>query len=544
MSQRVAIYCRVSTERQGEKGNSLGEQDFLCTQYALNKGYIVVERVFEEISGTTYDRPKMDYVIELAKTKKIDLIICLELDRLGRGTMPVMMIDQQLKQQGVQVEYVLNNFEKGADGDMMKTIMAAFAERERLKIRERLIRGKDGKARKNLVVQAGSPAYGYDFVNNHYVINESEASIVRMIFDWYVYGNKGLVAIAKSLTEMGVPTRRDLQGITRKRRIGTWGASSVQIILKNQTYIGKLAWGKTRVDVDTAKQVKMPEKDWIFVDVPVIISEEIFQKAQRQAERNTTNSTRNRQNQYLLAGMLYCAHCGLKFVGASTAKPKRGWKGKLYYRCGNQISANKSYDSYREPCPRKHLEAAVIDESVWEMIAEVLQHPEYVTQSLLERRDTDASSLQQQRIDIIKKELGKLEGQEKKILDLFLSDAVDHSLLKSKSEEIKTAKASLEKELVTLQGNVQSQQLTDANIAEIETYCRGIAAGLELFDFEERRDVLKALQIKVYVDRSTEPPSITVDGLVRIASTSFYSTGSNSRCGVSFTITRKLRAAA
>ena len=80
---KAAIYCRVSTETQAIKGYSLGEQYAVCTQYLLDKGYVLVESVQEDISGTKYNRPKMNKLIDLAKNKSIDVIVCLELDRFG-----------------------------------------------------------------------------------------------------------------------------------------------------------------------------------------------------------------------------------------------------------------------------------------------------------------------------------------------------------------------------------------------------------------------------------------------------------------------------
>jgi site-specific DNA recombinase len=184
MEENSAIYCRVSTKQQEEAGYSLAEQDAICIDYNKQKTYNVVAHVFETISGATYSRPEMEEIFELARKKKIQVVTCMELDRFARGLAPLTIMEEQLRELGVRVEYVFDQFENSPVGDLMKSMAASVAQFEREQIRLRSIRGKRAKAKSGKIVQPGIPLFGYDCVDSQYVIREDEAIYVRMIFDW------------------------------------------------------------------------------------------------------------------------------------------------------------------------------------------------------------------------------------------------------------------------------------------------------------------------------------------------------------------------
>ena len=92
------------------------------------------------------------------------------------------------------------------DGKVLETIEATFAEYERLKIRERMARGKRGKAESGRLVGNGNAPYGYRYAGQgperRLVVHADEARIVRQIFAWYIQEGLSTVQITSRLTEL------------------------------------------------------------------------------------------------------------------------------------------------------------------------------------------------------------------------------------------------------------------------------------------------------------------------------------------------------
>src|SRR6202007_1996027 len=122
---------------------------------------------------------------------------------------------------------------------------------------------------------------------------ESEAGVVRLVFQMYTKGHLNIRAIARSLNERGIPTRT---GKTRWERSTVWG------LLRNPAYQGKACYGKTelrprqRITRPLRQRKGLPSRDsagherprteWIEVPVPALVSEEMFALAQEQLEKN------------------------------------------------------------------------------------------------------------------------------------------------------------------------------------------------------------------------------------------------------------------
>src|SRR5262249_22221449 len=149
------------------------------------------------------------------------------------------------------------------------------------------------------------------------------------IFDAFVREQKSIGEIVRALNVERVPTRR---GAAR------WDRATVWAILRNPAQMGKAAFGKTeatergrllrpiRGKSTVPRHAKSTHRDrpaeqWIYIDVPAIVSRELFEAAQTQLERNKHLSQRNaRGERYLLQGLTVCARCGYAFYGKPVSK--------------------------------------------------------------------------------------------------------------------------------------------------------------------------------------------------------------------------------
>jgi site-specific DNA recombinase len=247
MSKRAVIYARVSTDEQS-KGYSLPTQLEACRKYAEEQGYTVVKEYADDYSGMSMDRPALNELRSLLDQGGADVVVCYEVDRLARKVVYQLLLEEEFTRRRAVLEYVLARYDATPEGQMMKQFRGVIAEYERAKILERMARGKKGRAQAGQVTVGRIAPYGYDYVGEPHkgqlVVNEEEAKMVRLIFQWYTDGDEngdklGAYQIARRLSERRIPTKDDTAGyVKRKKEPGVWGKSTVQKILTNETYTG------------------------------------------------------------------------------------------------------------------------------------------------------------------------------------------------------------------------------------------------------------------------------------------------------------------
>jgi len=126
------------------------------------KGWQVVAELADDgVSGAAWDAPALNEALELAAGGAFDVLVCRELDRLARGLAKQLVLEGEFARSGVQISYVLGDYADTPEGALMKNIRGVINEYERLKIGERMTRGKRRKVREGNVVTNGHPPFGY-----------------------------------------------------------------------------------------------------------------------------------------------------------------------------------------------------------------------------------------------------------------------------------------------------------------------------------------------------------------------------------------------
>ena len=151
MTQRAVLYARVSSDDRGRDGRNLSGQLEMCRQYALEQGWQIVAELAEDdrgASGASFELPELSKVLDMAEAGEFDVLAVRELDRLSRNLAKQLIVEEELNRQGVQVEYVLEDYPDSPEGRLNKHIRATIAEYEREKITERMSRGRRQKAKK------------------------------------------------------------------------------------------------------------------------------------------------------------------------------------------------------------------------------------------------------------------------------------------------------------------------------------------------------------------------------------------------------------
>ncbi|MGE5379086.1 MAG: recombinase family protein, partial [Bacteroidota bacterium] len=322
MTKRAAIYARVSTDDQADKGYSLPSQLEGCRQFIERMGYSVAAEFRDDQSGAlpVAERLQGRKLAEMIKFREVDAVVVHQVDRLSRDIVDLLATVRNWLRVGVEV-YALDVGKIESELDIVLVIKGWQGSDERKKIRECSMRGKRAKARTGRVIGA-RPPYGYDHVRdeNGKIVNfeplEEEAQIVRLIYQWYVFGDEAgqrLSAgkIAKRLSEMQIPTPGETNpGYHRTRQPGMWHAYTVLNIIAPETYAGTWRFG-VRIG---PTRFKRPEEEWIEIEVPPLIDRETWETAQEIRKHNKQFSRRNKKHDYLLSGFIRCA-CGRAMSG-------------------------------------------------------------------------------------------------------------------------------------------------------------------------------------------------------------------------------------
>jgi site-specific DNA recombinase len=137
---RVGIYERVS-----KKGQTTLNQELELKKYCQNNNYEIVDIYKDEgVSGAKTSRPELDRLLRDMRLKKFDAVVCWKFDRLGRSTIHLLQVLEELKNKGIRLIATSQNIDTfTAQGKFFFTILSGFAEMEREMITERIQLGLD-----------------------------------------------------------------------------------------------------------------------------------------------------------------------------------------------------------------------------------------------------------------------------------------------------------------------------------------------------------------------------------------------------------------
>lgn len=231
----TAIYIRVSTEEQANEGFSINAQKEKLRKYAeINDWNIVGYYLDDGISGKNIkDRPAVQRLINDVKEGKVKNVLIYKLDRLTRSMKDLLYLIDLFEEYNCTFNSQTEKIDSSnAVGRMFIKIIGIFAEFERENLAERITLGYEQKTKEGNYTNCNG-VYGYNYIKGgNLVVNKDEAYYVRKIFKWYLNGDS-MLKIANKLRELNVPTKRG----------GKWNQSTINSILNNPLYIGKVRYG-------------------------------------------------------------------------------------------------------------------------------------------------------------------------------------------------------------------------------------------------------------------------------------------------------------
>lgn len=502
MTKKAAIYARVSTDDQADKGYSLPSQLDGCRQYIEQLGYSIVAEFKEDNSGAipVADRTQGKRLAEMVRFREVDAVVVHQVDRLSRDIVDLLATVRNWLRAGVEV-YALDVGKIESELDIVLVIKGWQGSDERKKIRERSMRGKRAKARTGRVVGTRAP-YGYDHIRdeNGKVVNfkpfEEEAKIVQLIYQWYVYGDESgqrlsAGGIAKRLSEMRIPTPGETNsGYHRSRGSGMWHTYTVLSVIERETYAGIWRFG---VRIGPTRNER-PKEEWIEVEVPQLVDRETWEAAQELRGQNKRFSRRNKRHDYLLSGLIRCV-CGRAMSGEYFSDHQ-------YYTC----TWRNNHHSHLEErtCWARSVRADAIEVDVWDSIIDLFSN--------LEKLEKQLRIAQQEELNALDPKLEELNAVEAMMIQAE-ADAVEigqalkratglvAKSLEQNMAEVNQRYDALCKRQGALQTELSVTQLTDGAIQGVIEFAQDVFVGKENADFHVKRRNLEILKVQVVVDK-------------------------------------------
>lgn len=307
--KRVAAYARVSMESE-RLMHSLSAQVSYYSAYIQKNPYWIYAGVYADsgITGTLTDkRDEFKRMIKDCEDGKIDIVLVKSISRFARNTVDLLSTVRHLKELGIEVHFEKENINSmTADGELMLSILASFAQEESRSISENVKWGTRKRFEKG-IPNGRVRVFGYTWQGDTLVIVPTEAETVKRIYREFLDG-KMPRKIARDLNADGITTRADCK----------WSDFSIRTILKNITYTGNLLLQKGFVDDPITKRRKRNNGElprYLAENThEAIIGKDVFDSVQ------TELAGRSEQRKSVFTSKVICSDCGAHYRRNSVGK--------------------------------------------------------------------------------------------------------------------------------------------------------------------------------------------------------------------------------
>jgi site-specific DNA recombinase len=511
MSKKAILYARISGMESSYKTPGIEAQLQQCRKYAGERGYTIVEEIFEEPNKNTSGAewlPGINRVMELAAEKAFDVLVVRELDRLSRDIYKHLQIKHHLEHYDITIDYVLHDF-SGREGEFLETTLSGFASWFSKDVSRKMHKGIRDSVRNGSIKTGGCGApYGYDLeeVDGRHVlvINEYEAEIVRQIFDMYVNQRETIYGIRQYLDKHNIP--KPLKGKAHKanqskaRDLG-WSGGTIRGILTNETYTGRWYYRKTRnvkhPVTGKVKHVPRPRSEWLMVKVPRIVSDNLFSAVTERRQKNKKVKGKQHVNTYTLGGLVTCGRCGKAMSGIVARSDSRRYS---YYTCNSKRDRKR----YGYKCDNRYVRTDKADPLIWRWLSSILLDPAQLANAY-EQHNQDRLTQARPFLNMLnanEKKLTDMHEKKQRLIDAYAAGVLTLDDIAAQKTELEKRINDTEQAVKQLRRDVDQQMPSPSDLATIESFAERVREGANAAnaDPEKQREIYDLLDLSVTFD--------------------------------------------
>ncbi len=404
----AGLYLRVSTEDQAREGFSLSEQKERLEFYCKYNGYKIVETYIDagiSAKGGNH-RPEFERMLEDGKEGKINMIICLKLDRITRSINDWEMLMKYSETYDVNLAFVNDDINTTtANGKMISRIMMSVSQNEIERTSERTIIGLAGAIKQGHIPHKAP--LGYKHENKKLVVDPLTKDVVIRIFNLYFEG----------MSYQKISTLFNKEQVLGKTN---WRDSTIMAILTNEIYKGDFVHGKRTKNPTYYSDVVEP-----------LVSKELWEECQVQKKKNSKSYMRTLT--YLFLQKIKCPNCDRILGGKATTKS----------------NGNTYYYYYCKDC-KVIFKEKIVEEYFDEFINELVEYDSVVNQFFLPMIKQKFDEPKEQ----IEKEINKQKDKLTRIKKAYINGAFD-------IDEYNEEKKIVEKNLSKLETDLENANSND-----------------------------------------------------------------------------------
>ncbi len=496
----VALYCRVSTGRQENEQTIESQLDEVKKKIAEDRNVLLPQNIFidDGWTGTLLARPALDLLRDAIRESRFEALYVYDRGRLSRIFSHQEIVIEELEDKEIKFISLHDVYADTPEARVLQSMQGVFAEYERVKIVERMRRGKLFKARNGVIIN-GQSLYGLKFVKADKQplkceIDEDQAKVIKMIWNWFGIDRLSISEIKKRLFDLGIKPR--------KGKSEFWTKGPIVRILKCDSYVtGKAYYNKSEsiVTKHPMKDVKYkkvkkgsrkmrPREDWIAFDVPKIINDlSLYEKIQKLLDYNQKYANKVKKYDYLLSGLVYC-ECGNRRCGDGSSK-----YGHFYYRCIDRVRSHP----YPARCTSSGVNAGVVDSTVFfELKKRLFDYS--IMKKYAEKWLKSFSVLGSE--DVLEKQrlmegIKKVEEEESRYSKAYGTGTIEFEQFESLMKDAKRRKISYRKQLEELSNKTAQIELeitADEIVSEVISFIKDI-------DFSDKFKVIRDIIDKVTI---------------------------------------------
>lgn len=499
----AALYARVSTAKQEEQETIDSQVEEIKKRIQEDENILPSENIFADDgwTGEMLQRPGLDAMRDAAMAGAFQVLYVYDRGRLSRVFAYQEIILEEIINSDIQFITLHDIKAETPEERVLQAMQGVFHEYERVKIVERMRRGKLYKARNGILIN-GHSLYGYTYVKKtdiepaKYIINEEQARIVRMIFDWVGNERISIKEVIRRLYDQGIPPR--------KRKSEFWTTGPLLRLLQCESYIeGYVYFNKSEscVAKKPIKHIKYkkikrtskkprPREEWIPFQVPTILEDKsLFDRVQKILDLNKRFAPKNRKHEYLLTGLVFC-DCGNRRAGDGQNK-----HGHFYYRCTERIY---NFPSLERKCQIPGVNAVVVDGMVWLELMKFVKNPKLlkrkIEEVLMERKNKTVYRQEYQRLERL---ILKIQEEEERYAKAYGTGTVEFEQFKDLMRDAKKREQHVQAQLNKLNANSAGEEGLDR--IQVDDIYHEAKKVLDDVDYTDKSRSVKTLLDKITI---------------------------------------------
>lgn len=470
--QRVAAYCRVSTDSEEQLNSYAAQRNYYTQKIEENPDWEMAGVFADEgITGTSMKkRAEFNRMIAACKRGRIDMILTKSASRFARNTVDCLKVIRELKSRGIGVIFEKENINTLTESsEFLITLFSSFSQAESESMGQNIVMGMRQSMKEGKIPFQYSRTLGYRRgPDGKPEIDPEEAETVRLIYSRYLEG-RSLGDIQRELVEKHIPTAVGIQG---------WSRQVLQNILTSEKYIGDGLRQKTYTTgpIGNKKVVKNKgERPMYYAKDhhPAIIPREIYYRvkeemARRASKRKVMQKTGKTEQgkysaKYALSELLVCGECGTPYKRCTWA---RNGKKRIVWRCVSRLEFGTQYCHNSPTLDEGRLHGAIVA-----ALNKYGAIRDEIKADVLELAELARSGGEDGEVSLpeLRRRLDALTVEQSLLVDKILADT-DNAELNAQLQTLTDEKQNVLDQIATYQQNEEQQAVQASRQREMEEW--------------------------------------------------------------------------